>query len=543
MKTRIDKAPPQTRTNGHVDLKELALHTSELRYRRLFESAKDGILILDGETGEIIDANPFLLDLLNFHYQEVIGLQLWEIGQFRDIAANKESFIKLQQKDYVRYDNLPLVARGGKRIQVEFVSNVYLVDGRKIIQCNIRDISARAKVQEASEMHLTALELSNKTKDEFLATLSHELRTPLGAISSMLDVMELQHSLGNMSDVQTPSELDNSGLALIRRNTQIVISLINELLDLTHISRGDLHLELATIHAHHAIGDALRDVAAQLKAKRIDLCVNLRAEFRHIKADGAKFHRIMTNLIGNAIKFTSSQGTIRVTTTNELNNDLVIEISDNGIGIDAESLSRIFLPFEQGDASFSRRFGGLGLGLSISKSLAEAHGATLEAESEGRDNGATFRLRFKTVQMFPGEVTPEPKAGPAPSMHILLVEDHADTRRCLQRLLESRGHRVCSADDAQSAIELSEREKFDLLIADVGLPDKSGLELLHELRQRVPDLLAIALSGYGMPQDVGRSKEAGFIEHFVKPVDLQKLHMVINTLATEKTAGLSATVK
>ena len=119
-------------------------------------------------------------------------------------------------------------------------------------------------------------------------------------------------------------------------------------------------------------------------------------------------------------------------------------------------------------------------------------------------------------------------------MRILLVEDHADTRLCLHRLLESRGHRVRSAEDAQSAIALSQREKFDLLIADIGLPDRSGLELLRELHQRNPELPAIALSGYGMPQDVGNSKEAGFIEHFVKPVDLQKLHAVINTLAAKR---------
>ena len=409
MKNAIPKAPRRTPRNGHVDVRELALRTSELRYRRLFESAQDGILILDGESGEIIDANPFLLDLLNYQFREVIGLKLWEIGQFKDIAANKEAFQKLQDNQYIRYEDLPLVARGGKHIQVEFVSNVYLVDNKKIIQCNIRDISARAKVQEASRTHLTALELANKAKDEFLAALSHELRTPLSAISSMLDVLELQHDLANMSDVQTPSELDNSGLALIRRNVQILVSLINELLDLTHISRGDLHLELATIDAHHAIGDALRDVSAQLKAKQIDLRVNLRAEFRHIKVDRAKFHRIITNLVGNAIKFTPIEGKIRVTTTSAPNDDLVIEISDSGMGIEAGSLSRIFAPFEQGDASVRRRFGGLGLGLSISKSLAEAHGATLEAESEGRDNGATFRLRFKTAQLFPGEQLLNPR--------------------------------------------------------------------------------------------------------------------------------------
>lgn len=535
MKNGVAKAPPKTRTNGHADPKDLALRTSELRYRRLFESAQDGILILDGETGDIIDANPFLLDLLNFTFREVIGLKLWEIGQFKDIAANKEAFQQLQDNQYIRYEDLPLVARGGKHIQVEFVSNVYLVDDRKIIQCNIRDISARAKKQEASRAHLSALEVANNAKDEFLAALSHELRTPLSAISSMLDVLELGAALADTPDARTPAGIDNSGVALIRRNVQILVSLINELLDLTHISRGDLQLELATIDAHHAIGDALRDLAGELKAKRIDLRVNLRAEFRHIKVDRAKFHRIITNLAGNAIKFTPVEGTIRVTTTSASNDDLVMEISDSGMGIEAGSLSRIFSPFEQGDASVRRRFGGLGLGLSISKSLAKAHGATLEAESEGRDNGATFRLRLKTVQLFSGEAEPERrKAGPGTPRHILLVEDHADTRQCMQRLLESRGHTVHSAEDAQSAIELSEREEFDLLIADLGLPDQSGLELLHELRQRDLKFPAIALSGFGLPRDVGTSKEAGFIEHFVKPVDLQKLHAVIDTLAKSK---------
>jgi CheY-like chemotaxis protein len=143
---------------------------------------------------------------------------------------------------------------------------------------------------------------------------------------------------------------------------------------------------------------------------------------------------------------------------------------------------------------------------------------------------------LKTSQLFPGEIIREPKAGPAASLHILLVEDHADTRQCMHRLLESRGHRVRSAGDAQSAVELSEHEAFDLLITDVGLPDRTGVELLCELRQRDPKLPAIALSGFGMPMDVRNSKEAGFMEHFVKPVDLQKLHAAIDTLTPGKAA-------
>ena len=235
-----------------------------------------------------------------------------------------------------------MVAKGGKNIQVEFVSNVYLVDGRNIIQCNIRDVSVRAKVQEASRTHLSALEVANKAKDEFLAALSHELRTPLSAISSMLDVLELQHNLGTMLDVKTPADLDDSGLALIRRNIRVLVNLINELLDLTHISRGNLHLELTTIDAHQAM---MCFATWRLSSKQNDLiCGSTSGRSFAISKSTQQNFTGSPNLIGNAIKFTPIEGMIRVTTSNASNDNLVIEISDSGIGIDAGSLSRIFAP-------------------------------------------------------------------------------------------------------------------------------------------------------------------------------------------------------
>src|ERR1051325_2994251 len=179
---------------GRGNSLELALEVSELRYRRLFETAQDGILILDADSGKIIDVNPFLLDLLDYPFESMIGLRLWEIGQFKDIAANQAAFEALQTNEYIRYENLPLRTKTGKEIQVEFVSNVYFVGSTKVIQCNIRDITARAQFQAASKSHVDTLELAVKAKDEANAVLFHELRNPLAAISSMVDLLEMGHN-------------------------------------------------------------------------------------------------------------------------------------------------------------------------------------------------------------------------------------------------------------------------------------------------------------------------------------------------------------
>src|SRR6188472_1619506 len=216
--------------SGRGNSLELALEVSELRYRRLFETAQDGILILDAATGKIIDVNPFLLDLLDYPFESMIGLRLWEIGQFKDIAANQAAFEALQTNEYIRYENLPLRTKTGKEIQVEFVSNVYFVGSDKVIQCNIRDISARAEFQAASKSHADTLELAGRARDEMIAVLSHELRTPLATISSMIDLLELGHGQAGMPDKKDlPPEFDKSALAFIRRNIQSILHLVTEL--------------------------------------------------------------------------------------------------------------------------------------------------------------------------------------------------------------------------------------------------------------------------------------------------------------------------
>jgi PAS domain S-box-containing protein len=382
--------------SGRGNPLELALEASELRYRRLFETAQDGILILDANTGKIIDVNPFLLDLLDYPFESMIGLRLWEIGQFKDIAANHAAFEVLQTNEYIRYENLPLRTKTGKEIQVEFVSNVYFVGSDKVIQCNIRDISARAEFQAASKSHADTIELAGRARDEMIAVLSHELRTPLGAISSMIDLLELGQGEVGMADKKAlPPLFDKSALAFIRRNVESLVHLVSELLDFTLVANEVLGLELVKVDAHEVIRWTLKNFDSQQKGAGIGIDLQFQARHSHIRADSGKLEQVLSNLIGNAVKFTPRGGKISIVTRNEESGRLVIEVSDTGIGIPANALSRIFSPFEQGDSSIHRRYGGLGLGLSIARTLTKAHGGTLEATSEGLDKGAKFTARFK----------------------------------------------------------------------------------------------------------------------------------------------------
>jgi len=248
MKTTMLKAPadsgdPIQRRNKE-DYWMAALRSSELRYRRLFETAQDGILILDANSGEIIDVNPFMIDLLQYPFEELRGRKLWDIGEFKDIAANRAAFETLQQSEYIRYENLPLRRRDGKAIQVEFVSNVYWVEAEKVIQCNIRDISERAEQKNTSGAHLAALEFATSTNQAWLVSHLQALRSPLAAIASMLGLVELGHKITELRSLQRkPSEFDEAAYQHILRNCQRLVRYFNEIAALS----GQAPLQPATI--------------------------------------------------------------------------------------------------------------------------------------------------------------------------------------------------------------------------------------------------------------------------------------------------------
>jgi CheY-like chemotaxis protein/two-component sensor histidine kinase len=351
--------------------------------------------------------------------------------------------------------------------------------------------------------------------------LSHELRTPLTPVLASALALENEEALS--PDV-------HESLQMIRRNVELEARLIDDLLDLTRISKGKVQLNFEVVDAHTLLQNALDICQAEAKRKHLTVQLDLDATRVHLHADPARVQQIFWNLINNAVKFTPSEGEIRISTRNGADNELEVEIADNGLGIEMESLPKIFDAFEQASRT---KLGGLGLGLAISKTLVEAHKGTILAESDGRDRGATFTVTFHTVEKVAGK-----RAAPVAhttatrqAMRILLVEDHEDTNRSLTNLLRLRGYDVESANNVASGRDLADSRDFDVLISDLGLPDGSGIDLIESIRAKRP-VYAIALTGFGMEEDVRRSREAGFRHHLVKPIDLNKLDTLIQESAT-----------
>ena len=386
-------------------------------------------------------------------------------------------------------------------------------------------ITERNRTQVAHEQQKDAVEAANRTKDNFLAMLSHELRTPLTPVMAALDTLEADGSRSSGS---------KNSLAMIRRNVELESQLIDDLLDLTRIAKDKLQLRFGPLDSHEVINNVVEICRPEAQARNLTLQLNLRAGAHHVLGDAAKYQQIVWNLLKNAIKFTAENGEITISSSNPEPQLLAIAVHDTGIGIEPEVMNRIFDPFEQGERAFQRRYGGLGLGLAISKSLAQAHGGTLIARSEGHDRGSTFILTMKTVPAPPRIVkltSPVPESRP---LRILLVDDHRDTCVALERLLVRRGHLVAAAHNVRSAMETAARNSFDLLISDIALPDGTGTELMTYLHaiSRIP---GIAISGFGMNGDIEKSIDAGFAEHLVKPVKMENLEAAIDRVMATAT--------
>lgn len=373
------------------------------------------------------------------------------------------------------------------------------------------------------------LKAANVAKDQFLASLSHELRNPLSPIVAMVDELEAQTGL---------DEEGRRALEVIRRNVSLEARLIDDLLDVTRIAHNKLQLSLAKVDAHSVIEDAVQVCRSEIVAKEVSIKIRLEAVRHRLQADGARLSQVFWNLIKNAVKFTPSGGVVSIRTWNE-GDRFLAEVADTGGGIEPDRLKNIFERFEQGGTAVTRQFGGLGLGLAISKAMLDAHGAGIRAESEGLGKGARFTIIFEKA--LADEVTepatqtvpdgpPRQTRGEGTSARILLVDDHTDTSSGMKRLLERRGYEVVTAENVADALKTAGSSSFDLLISDLGLPDGSGLELMKDLRRTHPEMPGIAISGFGMESDHANTREAGFSEHLIKPVDLERLTAAIAKL-------------
>jgi two-component system CheB/CheR fusion protein len=380
------------------------------------------------------------------------------------------------------------------------------------------DITARQETKEA-------LHEADRRKDEFLALLSHELRNPLAPLRNAMTIF----------DKALPAD---SPLRRIRdvcdRQLSLLTHIVDQLLDVARISSGRLELTIRRIDFRKVVDEVVSDFDFAAKERRHKVVVEQSPEALEIAGDELRLDQIVTNLLDNAIKFTPEGGFIRISLCRE-GVEAVLSVADNGEGLTPELRARIFDVFNQGDVSFQKRKGGLGLGLAIVRRLAELHGGSVSAHSEGPGKGSTFVLRLplaaRTIEADPAQDDKAP-ALPAPApRRILLVEDNVDAAESLTMLLGIEGHRVLVAHDGSGALKIAEAQAPEIVVLDIGLPDMDGYELARRLRDSKPTskALLIAVTGFGQAADRARSAEAGIDHHFVKPVDLKALQDVIRT--------------
>ena len=509
---------------------ESVLKASELRYRRLFESAKDGILILDGEAATITDANPYIAELMGYSKDQLIGKELWQIGLFKDVEASKAAMRKLQKERYIRYEDLPLETKAGRRIDVEFVNNVYGEDGEKIIQCNIRDVSDRKLLEESLRQRAADLSEADRRKDEFLATLAHELRNPLAPIRTGLKLLKLSPN----------ADVAERTLPMMERQLAHLVRLIDDLLDVSRISSGKIVLKRERIAFQEIAAAAIEAAQPLIDAAGHSLFVDWPEEPVWLDADPTRLAQIFSNLLINAAKYMRAGGQIRFLATQQ-DASLVVLVEDTGMGIPADMLGSVFDMFTQINRTLDRAHGGLGIGLSLVKTLVEMHGGSVEVTSGGNDLGSTFKVILPTA--------PRPATAPqqlniktastafdeSARRRILVVDDNVDAADSLMIFLDLSGFDARTAFNGQEALDIAITFRPDVVFLDIGLPGMNGYEVARLLLADPITASAklIALTGWGAENDILKSKNAGFHAHLTKPIDPEAIDALLATLLSE----------
>ena len=498
------------------------LRASEEQFRLLVESVEEYAIYMLDPDGVVTTWNSGAEKIKGYRADEIIGKNFACFYTTEDVAARKpEHNLKMaREQGHIRDTGLR-VRKDGSTFHAEVVLTALKDESGALCGFSkvTRDITAQMRSREIEAAKLVA-EQASKAKDDFLAALSHELRTPLTPALAAASFLASQRK---RLPVDKAPEIDT-----IQRNVQLQARLIDDLLDLTRVVRGKLEMHFDRVDAHPLVRDAVEIMRADIISKNLNVSAELKAKDHAIWADPVRIQQVFWNLINNAVKFTPRGGTIEIRTLSDHNGAFRFEITDSGIGIDPEKIKSLFEPFEQADASITRQFGGLGLGLAISKYIVDLHEGGISAESRGRSFGATFAV---TLAALPARVGKSGVRSHAPAKHlkslrILLVEDHGDTRRTLARLLKHFGHDISVAEDTQSAMEILRSKTLDVVLSDIGLPDGSGYDVISEAKRK-QKVTGIALTGFGMEEDIKRSKKAGFDFHLTKPVDFHELRSVL----------------
>ncbi len=524
---------------NQVQSSHSALRASEERLSAVFQQAGAGIAQTD-LGGRFLMVNDRYCEIVGRPREKVLDLRMQDIIHPADLghhlflmensAREGASFVA-----EMRYDR----PQGGfvwVRNSVAFIRNAQgVVESALAVT---EDITSSKRTEKELERARDEALAASRAKDDFLAALSHELRTPLNPV--------LLLASESAEDPALPENV-RSDFATIRKNVELEARLIDDLLDLTRITRGKLLLDLRSHSVHAILRDALATVRGELEAKKIVPAIDLAPGNPVVLGDSVRLQQIFWNVLKNAVKFTPDYGEISIKTRVPGDGSQVrVEITDSGIGLEPAEIERIFDAFSQGDhagPTGSHRFGGVGLGLAISRMLVELHHGSIDASSEGRNRGAKFIIELPLLRADTrSPLEPQPAAEPNPANgvssqpqvlrgRVLLVEDHAPTRSTLQQLLMRRRYEVVAAGTVAEARMLMEKERVDFVISDIGLPDGNAYELMEELRA-TQGLTGIALTGYGMESDIARSHAAGFAIHLTKPLRVQLLDEALGKIAT-----------
>lgn len=537
----IERALREAAERDGRERAEARLREADGVYGRVVDSLQGYAVILLDRSGAVQAWNRAAREIFGHDRPAMIGRSADCLFTPDDRAAGVFSAELAQALAAGRADcDRWMLRADGSRLRAEgVVTPLFGDDGSLSGFCKIvHDVTAAYEHAAALQAAKEEAERANRAKDRFLAMLSHELRTPLTPISAAA------HALERVAEVP---ERFRHLLPMIRRNVAIESRLIDDLLDVTTIGAGKIRLQKLPVDMHQLLQDILGMVQASLDDKGLKLELSLDARRPQVLGDEARLHQVVWNVMRNAVKFTPAGGSITLRSTDEAG-CFVLCCTDTGVGIAPEALPRIFGAFEQEGTGDSHGAPGLGLGLAIADGLVQAHGGTITAASDGRGLGARFTLRLPALDATESPLpttcdgdgepaasrshsaTQSPAQAPSgtdptrPGHRILLVEDNLDAADALRMALEPLGHVVLHAATCADALALAGRERFDVVVSDIGLPDGSGIEIGRALAGRTP---VIALTGYGQPEDLRDSAAAGFHGHLVKPADPQALHEAI----------------
>lgn len=501
-------------------------------------------------TGVVTSWNTAAERLFGYTAAEMIGESILRVIPPELHEEEEYILAKLRRGERIERYETVRVRKDGQRFDISLtISPVRDSEGKVIGAAKVaHDITVRRREErelQESKAQLAALvaeresflaaeraarsdaERLSRMKDEFLATLSHELRTPLNAIQGWTSLLKGRPA--------RPEDIRN-GLEVIERNVRAQSQIINDLLDMSRIISGKIHLEVQPLYLHELVDAAIDTVRHMADVKNIRIRSMLDTHIGLVRGDPNRLHQVLWNILSNAIKFTPKDGRVQIV-LERVNSQAELSIEDSGVGIRAEFLPHVFDRFRQGDPGTTRRFGGLGLGLSIVKTLVELHGGSVRVKSEGENRGSTFTVCVPISHVradhpegnddISGDCSETIELPRLDKIRVLIVDDEPDGRALIARILEDQGALSICASTAQEALDIVSRDQFDVLLSDVGMPDMDGYELIRRVRDldssRGSPLPAIAITAYARPGDRQRSLLAGFHMHLAKPVETKEL--------------------